>query len=355
MQLPDALDGFLLEFLRGGGEVGVFVAEQLVADLAGQQDADVGLLVDGLADQIHAHAGADGGDVIGAQQLDHRLQRGAYLIRRHIHLGVVAADIVGHLPRVFQVDGVLAHADGEGADGLVGAALRHSAHQRGIQSAAEEEAHLGIGHQPLLDAGDQLLVNVGAHGVHIIAAHLLHGGDVPITDELSVCVVVSGRERHDFAADAHKVFRLTGKNDGAGIVVAVVERTDADGVAGGDKGLLLRVVQDQGELGVQHAEHVGAVLPVEGKQNLAVGFAAEGIALCQQLPLQRLKAVDLAVADHIAAVQCKGLHAGRLQTHDGQPVEAQQPVTGVNDPAVVGATGQRLVKARLKKRKIGIA
>ena len=65
----------LLEGVGGGGEVGVLVAEQLVGNFAGQQHADVGLLVDGLAQQVHAHAGTDGGDVPGAQQPDDLFQR----------------------------------------------------------------------------------------------------------------------------------------------------------------------------------------------------------------------------------------------------------------------------------------
>ena len=74
VQLPDALLALLLESLGGGGEVGVFVAEQLVGDLAGQQHTHIGLLVDGLAEQIHSHAGADGGDIACAQQPDDLLQ-----------------------------------------------------------------------------------------------------------------------------------------------------------------------------------------------------------------------------------------------------------------------------------------
>ena len=75
------LFGLLLERLGGGGEVRVLVAEQLVGDLAGQQHPDVGVLVDGLAAQVHAHAGPDGGDVVGAQQGDDLLQRVQHLAR----------------------------------------------------------------------------------------------------------------------------------------------------------------------------------------------------------------------------------------------------------------------------------
>ena len=59
-------DCALLESGGAGGEVRVLVAEELVADLTGQQHPDVRIPVDGLAAQVHAHAGPDGGDVPGA-------------------------------------------------------------------------------------------------------------------------------------------------------------------------------------------------------------------------------------------------------------------------------------------------
>ena len=63
MQLPDTLLGFRLESFSGGREIGVLVAEQLIGNLAGQQDADIRVLVDVLADQIHTNAGTDGCDI----------------------------------------------------------------------------------------------------------------------------------------------------------------------------------------------------------------------------------------------------------------------------------------------------
>ena len=140
-------------------------------------------------------------------------------------------------------------------------------------------------------------------------ADLLHRRDVPVADERPVLVVISGRKRHDPVADPRQVLGLAGEHGSAVLIIAVVKRADADGVAGGDKYLPLRVVQDQGKLRVQHPEHIRAVLPVQGQQHLTVGLALERIALLLQLPLQLLKAIDLAVADHIASVQLEGLHA----------------------------------------------
>ena len=97
--------GFFLERLRRRGEVRVLVAEQLVGDLTGQQHPHVGPFVDGLAAEIHAQAGPDGGDVVGTQQGNDRFQCVEHFLPRHVNFHVIAADVVGHLAGVFQVDG----------------------------------------------------------------------------------------------------------------------------------------------------------------------------------------------------------------------------------------------------------
>ena len=66
MQLPDALLALPLEGLRGGGEICIFIPKQLIADLPRQKHPDIALGTYGLADEVHAHAGPDGGDVVGA-------------------------------------------------------------------------------------------------------------------------------------------------------------------------------------------------------------------------------------------------------------------------------------------------
>ena len=49
VQFPDALLGLLLERLGTWGKVGVFITKQFIADLAGEENPDIALLVDGLA------------------------------------------------------------------------------------------------------------------------------------------------------------------------------------------------------------------------------------------------------------------------------------------------------------------
>ena len=185
------------------------------------------------------------------------------------------ADVVRHFLCVFQVDSVLAHADGKGADRLVRTLLRHGTYQRGIQTAAEKKTDLCISNQSLFNTLDQLLPNIFANGLQIIVTDTAYLCRIPITDELAVLIIVSGREGHDFTADPHKVFCFAGKNDGTLFIVSVIEWPDADGVAGGNKRLFLRIVQDQRKFRIQHPEHGRAVLLVKGQQDFAIGLALE--------------------------------------------------------------------------------
>ena len=355
VQLADPLFGFLLKGRGVRREIGVLIAEQLVGNLPGEQNPDVGPLMNGPAEQIHAHAGPDGGDVKAAQRCNHGLQRGEDLIGGHVHLGVLAADMVRHLPGILQVDGVGRHADGKGLNRLPAPPLGDRADQRGIQPAREQKAHLCVGHQALFHPGNQLFADVSAHGLQIIRANGVNLCNIGIADKFPSPIIAAGREGPDALAQPHQVFRLAGKHNDAGRVVAVIQGADADGVAGGDVFPGFAVVEDAGELGVQHGEHAGSVLAIQGKQNLAVAAAAEGVAFCGQLLLQPRKAVNLPVADRIAAVQLKRLHSGRSQPHDGETVKAEQPASGIDDFGVVRPARGRACKAFGKRRKRGAA
>ena len=348
MQLPDALLGFLLKRLGGWGKVGVLVAEQLVGDLTGEQHPDIGRFVNGLAYQIHADAGTDGGDVEGSQQLHHRFQRGKNVLFGDDDLGMVAVDVIRDLFRVFQVNGVLTHADGKGADGLFAFPGGDGAHQRRIQSAAEQEADLGVGHQTLLHTGYQLVVDVGADRFQIIGKHMIHRRYVAVADEFPVAVIMSWRKRQDFVGQPHQIFRFAGKQDRAVSVVAVIQRADTDGVTGGDKFFLLSVIENAGKLRVQLFKHADAVFFIHGQQHFAVGLAVKGVVPGKRL-FELFKAVNLAVADHPAAVQAEGLHSFRVKPHDGESVKAEYPLPHVDDAGIVRASGNRSGEACLKR------
>ena len=135
IQLADALLALGLECGGGRRVVGVLVAEQLIGDLAGQQHADVGVLVDVLTDQIDAHRRADGGNIPGAEHGDDLFQRVQHDVAVDDDLGVVGVQVVGHLLGVFQVNGVLTHADSERADRLAQLLGRDRADQARIKTA----------------------------------------------------------------------------------------------------------------------------------------------------------------------------------------------------------------------------
>ena len=114
VQLVDTLLGLRLESLRRRRKVCVLVAEQFVGNLSGQQNTHICLLMNRLAAQIHAHACADRRDIPGSERLDDRRQIINYLLRGHIDLRVLGANVVSHLPRIFQIYGILVHPDCEG-------------------------------------------------------------------------------------------------------------------------------------------------------------------------------------------------------------------------------------------------
>jgi hypothetical protein len=294
--------------------------------------------VDGLAQQVHAHAGADGGDVPGAQQADDLFQVLQHDVAVDDDLVVLAAQIIGGLTGIFQVDGIGIHADGKGADGLAQLLGGDGAHQRGVQAAGEQEAHRGIGVQTLFHTGDQLFADVGQHGVHVILHGSGHVGNVLIAHEAAVAVVAANGKRTDVIAPADQVLHLRGKSDlVAGLGVAVEQRPDADGVAGGNEPVLAGIVQDQCKLGIHVAEHVQTVLVVQRQQDLTVAVGLELVAPALEDLLLKPEAVQFAVAHHAVGTAVERLHALRRQTHDGQTAKAHQAKGAFHHPLVVRA------------------
>ena len=297
------------------------------------------MLVDILADQIHAHRRADGGDVPGAQHGHHLFQRVEDGVLVDDDIGVVGPQVLGGLAGVFQVDGVTAHADGKGADGLAQLFGRNGADQAGIQPAGEQEAHGGVGIQPLFHARNELFPDVFQDGGHIVPVVGRGVGDIAVPHKPAVAVVAADGERINLLAQPHQVLGLGGKGDGAAVAVAVEQGPDADGVPGGDEPLSAGVIQHHGKLRIQVAEHVQAVLFVQRQDDLAVGIRPEGVALGFQFGPHRAEPVQLAVAHHQAAVPLKGLHALGGDAHDGQTPEAQVPELGFQHPVVVRTAG----------------
>ena len=259
---------------------------------------------------------------------------------------MVAADEVGDLAGIFQIDGVDVHADGEGADLLAQGLCRDGTHQGAVQAAAKQEAHRRIRVQALLHALDQQLPQVAAGVVDAGHPELIHVGGVGVAGELAVGPVAAGREGEDGLAQAHQVLGLAGEGHAAVGKHSIVQRADADGIARGHEGSALRVVNDQCKFRVQRLEHLQSVLTVQGQKDLAVGLALEAVLRLQTLA-HRAEAVEFTVADHVAAVQLEGLHAARVQTHDGQAVEAQIAARHLDHAGHVRPAGDRAIEAGL--------
>ena len=359
IQLPDALLALGLESGSARRIVGVLVAEQLIGDFAGQQHPDVGMLMDVFADKVHTHRSADRCDVPSAQHRNDILERAQHDLPVDDDLGVVSVEIVGHLLGVFQVDGVLAHADGKGTDRLAEFFGGNGADQTGIQPARQQESDGGVSVKALIDTGHKLFPDVRQNFGQLILRIGRGVGNIAVPHKLTVAVVAADRERIDLFAQSHKVFRLGRKGNVPALAVAVEQRTDADGVTRGDKQLFAAVVEDHCKLGVQMPEHSKAVLIVERQDNLAVGVRRKGVALGLQLGLDRAEAVQLAVAGHAVRAAGEGLHSLRRQAHDGQTAEAQQSELGLDDALVVrtaaGGAQQILGKGFLGQIMPGIA
>ena len=106
-------------------------------------------------------------------------------------------------------------------------------------------------------------MDVGADSLHIIVAYLLHLGNIAITHKFTVFIVVPWGKWHNFVCQPHQILGLTGEEEMSGGAVSVVKRPDADGIPGGDEAAGGGVVEDEGELRVQHFEHLHSVLPPE--------------------------------------------------------------------------------------------
>ena len=218
--------------------------------------------MDCLADQVHAHACADGRYVKGAEDLNESVQGGNDLIGRHVDLRMVAADIVGDLLCVFQVDGVLAHTNGKGFDRCSRLSGRNGAHQGRVQAAREQESHLCICHKPFFHTGNQFFPDMRTGCFQIITARRINLCNIAIADHFTVLPVMTGRKRHDPFRKTDQVLRLAGKEDHTLAVIAVIQRADANGIPRSDICAAFSVIDDAGELCIQHGEHIRSIFAV---------------------------------------------------------------------------------------------
>ena len=146
---------------------------------------------------------------------------------------------------------------------------------------------------------------------------------------------MTGRKGEDPLTKPDKVLRFAGKGEAAVGETAVIERPDADGIPGCDELVSFTVIENQGELRIQHPEHLQPVFPVERQEQLAVGIALKHVALCFQLQLLLPPAVELTVTDDLVLPQGEGLHPFIVQAHDRETMETEETFAGGLDPRIV--------------------
>ena len=264
---------FFSLFLKCGGrrrKVRILIAEQLIGDFTCKQYPDICMLMNPFAYKIHTDGCANGGYIPGPEKFHNSRESRNNILFRDYDLGVVAADIVGNLTRIFQIDRVYIHADRESTDRLIQHPLRNSADQGGIQTAGQQETHRRIRVQPFLHTVYQEAAKLCADILFTFHCKVTNICGIGILDELPVNPVISRREWQDLLTKSHQILWFAGKDPFTVIQASVVQRPDADRVAGGNQLFLFSIPQDQGKFCIQSLKHFDAILVIQWKQDLAV-------------------------------------------------------------------------------------
>ena len=299
--------------------------------------------MDGLAAQIHPHTGADGCDIIGPQHCHHFFKGIQHLLPGHINLCVFCSYIVGSLPGIFQVNGVLIHPDGKSSHMLTEYPGGNGTYQAGIQPAGEEKSQRSIRVQPLVHAEDQPFPDSFTDGVYRTALVVFSCCQVRITDKFAVRIIVSGREGDDFPAETDKVLCFTCKYHASVRCSSVEQRPDSDGISCCNKFVLPAVIDDHGEFCIEHPEHIRPVFVIQRQDNFTVGIADKGI-IFRKFSFQRTKQIQFSVAYAHVAIQMERLHALFVKPHDCQTVKAKNAFTCLFNAAHIRASGFCTVK-----------
>ena len=213
MQFPNPFFRFLLEFRGVRRKVGVFVSEKLVGNFARKNNADVAPFVNRLANQVHADTCANRRNIERSEQPNDPVEGRDNVVRRHIDFRVIAANVVGDLPSVFQIDRVFRHADRVRFNRNGRFLRRDGAHERRVEPAREKEPDRRVGNEALFHAGDEFFPNIAARRFQSVAANLIRFFNLRIPDEFTGPIIAAGRERHNFFAQAYKVFRFAGEDN----------------------------------------------------------------------------------------------------------------------------------------------
>ncbi len=382
VQLTHPFFRFRLKLRRRRSKIRVLVSEQLVGHLAGEQHPHIGMLMDVLAAQVHPHAGADRRNVVRSQRGDDLRKIADHVVSRDDDGRVIRAEIVRRLLRIFEVNGIHIHPDRECPDRAGEKTCRDRAYKRGVESSGQQEADRRVRIQPLVHRTDQKLPDLRGGFIRrrmddlrrrsaasayagiirriepaavrrLFFKRLSSFVNLRVPREDTVLPVAARREWHHPAAESHQILRFRGEDNGAVLQIAVMQRPDADRIAGRDKGTGLRVIDHHRKLGVQHGEHPHSVLVVKRQDDLTVRAAAEHAAVLDQFPAKFPETVKFAVAHHHISVQMKRLHALLREAHDGQTLKAEPAVACFFETHGVRSSGCGLEKRFLRTIKRG--
>ena len=278
-----------MEGTRGGCLVEVQVAaEYLVRPLARKYHLDPHRL-DHAGQQVHRRRGADGGHIVGFGVINHIADGIQPLLDGVVDFVMDGADVLGHLPRFVQIgrpiqphgERVQSRPPGPRAGIILNPhrtePLGNGRDDGGIEPARKQHAVWHIGHHLAFYRRFQ-----GTTQLFCIGRIVLHGIEIlplapvpPLHAGVAAPVAVAGQEGFVALALAFQGFQFRCYVDGAVGIVPDVQGDHADGIAGDQEGVLLLVVQHEGENAVQFVQEVRTLVAIQGKDDLAVAARAE--------------------------------------------------------------------------------
>lgn len=307
VEVLDATDALLVELLLVGSAVEVEVtAEDLIGALTRENHLDTHGL-DLAREEVHGGRGTDGGDIVGLEVVDDIGKRVKTVLNSEGHDVVLGAEELGDLKGGLVV-GRAGETDGEGvelgkeSDGrelviiidtdetlalvlslgvnllVVGSLLLselpeaerlplgNSSNQRRIKTTGKKDTVGNLSHQTFPDGLLKSLAENLEVERSLGALLLIPPRGLEVTGGLASQAVenMAGRESLDLVANGVEGLELGGEVDGAGLlgVVSLVEGRDTDRVAGGDRAVLLLVVENEREHAIEVLGGIDAMLEV---------------------------------------------------------------------------------------------
>ena len=94
--------------------------------------------------------------------------------------------------------------------------------------------------------------------------------NISVADEISVFIVMTGRERINSLYQMDKIFRFTCKQNLSVLVVPVEQRADTDRISGGNKGVFCGVIEYEGKFRVQERKHFQSEFLIKREKDFTV-------------------------------------------------------------------------------------